>query len=121
MAGETNVFQKGMTRFALSQQDSFLVVSKKYLCCNPNCERVLRKHRNNQHNIELLKQFTEHGIRDSAKGHLTDVVDLGATFWGHNDKVLDMLPDEVRAPIAAKSVRPRPHWTCATPHATIHS
>jgi hypothetical protein len=96
MAGEYNVYQKGMTRFALSEQDSFLVVSKKYLCCNPNCKRVLRKHRDNPHNIELLKEYTAHGIRNSAKGHLTTVVELGAQFWGHDEKVLEMLPDEVR-------------------------
>jgi len=121
MAGEYNVHQKGMTRFALSQQHSYLVVSKKYVCCNTNCERVLLKHRNNRPNLELLRQYTEHGIRKSGKGHMTAMVELGAAFWGHNEKVLDTLPDEVRRhQYLQASVRPRP-LDLPTPRATIRS
>ena len=44
MAGEYNVNQKGRVRFALSKVTAYLIVSRKWVCCNPTCTRIMKKH-----------------------------------------------------------------------------
>ena len=97
MAGEWNVNKPGCARFALSKEQAYAIVSKEYVCANPTCPRVEKKHEADSSKISKLCAYTEHGIQQSGRGHLKDLLSLGATFYGHEPGVLNMLPPEVRS------------------------
>ena len=112
MAGEWNVNKPGCARFALSKTEAFAVVSKEYVCCNPTCPRVEKKHEADSSKISKLCEYTKYGIQKSGQRHLSELVSLGASFYGHEPGVLNMLPHEVRSTRSRKhriaSIWPRP-------------
>ena len=76
-------------------------VSCGYTCCNPECPDVLERlkaREGGEVELQQLRHFTTDGVLGpSASGHWTELKTLGATFFGHDTRVLLELPRRAHA------------------------
>jgi len=95
LPADVNVDTQSSRKFVYGANSATMVFSFSYHCLNPECDKVKKKHRNNQPALTKLASYgNDGGILKSGLA-IKDLKRLGKQFYGHDLDVIMQLPEQV--------------------------